>query len=496
MTEKSIIIIGGGMAGLSAGVYARMNGYRTTIFELHDKPGGLCTSWKRKGYTFDYCIHWLTGSSPAYALYRVWNELGALKGKTIVNHDIFMSFTDPNGGRINFYTDVNRLEAHLLEFSPEDRAEIKGMCRAIRDLSPMGKDSRGNPFAAMANAIRMAAAVKHFKTYGPLSLGELGARFRHPLIREALGNIFMYPDFPSVSLLFTLAFMNNRGAGFPLGGSLSFARNVETRYRELGGTIQYNTRVKRILAENGCAVGVELENGSVAKADRVISAADGHATLYDMLGGSHLTAELKTMYESWPIFQPLIMICLGVARAFPNEAHSFYQALPAPVLIAGEQLDRLWCEHFSFDPSFAPQGKTSFQVLIKSNMAYWEKLGYGTDAYKQEKAKILETVLGELEKIYPGIKSQVEVAEVATPHTNLRYTANWQGSMEGWLVGKHNMKTMMQNMPLTLPTLKDFYMVGQWVRPGGGLPPAATSGRQAIREICLKDKKKFRVMKA
>ncbi|MCK4323768.1 MAG: NAD(P)/FAD-dependent oxidoreductase, partial [Armatimonadetes bacterium] len=55
--DKSIIIIGAGIAGLSAGCYARMNGYRTTIFEMHDKPGGLCTSWKRRGYTIDGCLH-------------------------------------------------------------------------------------------------------------------------------------------------------------------------------------------------------------------------------------------------------------------------------------------------------------------------------------------------------------------------------------------------------------------------------------------------------
>ena len=59
MTERSVIIIGAGIAGLSAGCYLQMNGYRTQIFELHDKPGGLCASWKRMGYTIDGCIHWL-----------------------------------------------------------------------------------------------------------------------------------------------------------------------------------------------------------------------------------------------------------------------------------------------------------------------------------------------------------------------------------------------------------------------------------------------------
>jgi phytoene dehydrogenase-like protein len=73
---KSIIVIGAGIAGLSAGCYAQMNDYRTRIFEMHDKPGGLCTSWKRQGYTFDGCIHRLLGSAPGQPFHRMWKELG------------------------------------------------------------------------------------------------------------------------------------------------------------------------------------------------------------------------------------------------------------------------------------------------------------------------------------------------------------------------------------------------------------------------------------
>ena len=62
---NSVAIIGAGVAGLSAGCYARMNGMDACIFELHDKPGGLCTAWQREGYTFDNCIEWLIGSSEA-----------------------------------------------------------------------------------------------------------------------------------------------------------------------------------------------------------------------------------------------------------------------------------------------------------------------------------------------------------------------------------------------------------------------------------------------
>jgi phytoene dehydrogenase-like protein len=85
MPEKSIVIVGAGMAGLSAGCYASMNGYKATILEMHDKPGGLCTAWKRRGYTFDISMHMLTGSKSG-AFHQMWQELGALENRRFHYH--------------------------------------------------------------------------------------------------------------------------------------------------------------------------------------------------------------------------------------------------------------------------------------------------------------------------------------------------------------------------------------------------------------------------
>ena len=87
MPDKSIIIIGGGIAGLAAGCYAQMNGYRTQIFELHFLPGGLCTAWERGPYVFDGCIHYLFGSGPGQPFHDVWEELGAVQGRDFVLPD-------------------------------------------------------------------------------------------------------------------------------------------------------------------------------------------------------------------------------------------------------------------------------------------------------------------------------------------------------------------------------------------------------------------------
>jgi phytoene dehydrogenase-like protein len=94
MTSKSMIIIGAGLAGLATGTYSQMNGYKTKIFEMQEKPGGVCVSWKRKGYTFDYAVHNVFGITPNSVNNNMWQELGALRGlKTSVLRNLFKSKT-------------------------------------------------------------------------------------------------------------------------------------------------------------------------------------------------------------------------------------------------------------------------------------------------------------------------------------------------------------------------------------------------------------------
>ena len=113
MAEKSIIIIGAGLSGLSAGCYGQMNGYRTQIFEKHVKPGGLCTAWKRKGYTIG-TIGWVTGSGPANNdFYRFWEELGAVQGRPFINYEEFVRVEGKDGQVFILYTDIDRLQQHM-----------------------------------------------------------------------------------------------------------------------------------------------------------------------------------------------------------------------------------------------------------------------------------------------------------------------------------------------------------------------------------------------
>jgi phytoene dehydrogenase-like protein len=495
MGEKSIIIIGAGIAGLAAGCYGQMNGYHTRIFELHDKPGGLCTAWKRKGYTFDGCIHWLVGSGPGQTFHRVWEELGAVQGRQMVNHEEFVRVEGAGGKTFVVYTDVDRLEQHMKALAPADARTIDEFIGAVRLFTRFAPplDAPKGLFGGLQMAIRMLPLMGTFRKYSKTSVQDFVRRFSDPFLRQALALVFDMPDFPMLAVLMTLAYMHNRNAGFPIGGSLEFSRAIERRYLDLGGEIYYKARVERILVERDRAVGVRLADGTAHRADFVISAADGHATIFDMLEGKYVHDEIRGCYEKWPTFPPLVQVSLGVARDLSNEPHAFSYPLDEPVTIAGEVQKRMGVKHYGYDPTLAPAGKSVVEVMFPANYAYWKGLVEERERYEAEKQQVALTVIGQLEKRFPGLTGDIEAVDVATPLTYERYTGNWQGSMEGWMITTKTMGLVMtgKGMSKTLPGLENLYMAGQWVEPGGGVPTAAMSGRNVIRTICQRDGKSF-----
>ena len=110
MKKKKVIIIGAGLAGMSAGCYLQMNGFETEIFEMSSKSGGLCTSWKRKDYLIDGCIHFMGGISPDESTYQFWNNLIDMKSIDFVFFDSHSVVEDKDKNRIYFYSEIEKLE--------------------------------------------------------------------------------------------------------------------------------------------------------------------------------------------------------------------------------------------------------------------------------------------------------------------------------------------------------------------------------------------------
>ena len=505
MADKRVIIIGAGIAGLSAGCYGQMNGYQTEIFEMHTQPGGLCTGWHRQGYTFDGCIHWLMGTAPESPFYQLWSELGAMEGHRMITHDEFARIVAPDGKALVFFTKIDRLEQHLKELSPVDGPVIDEFIQAMRlfrnfDLWPAKPRELMTP-ADMAEAMaRMQPYMAGMEKWSQISAQEFAGRFQDPFLRQAFPMLFG-PQAPIYIYLMFLPSMDYGDGAFPAGGSLEFARTIEKRYRQLGGRVHYGSRVVQILTEEetapdgracGRATGIRLADGSEHHADMVVSAADGRTTLFSMLDEKYVSDEFRGYYKELPVFSGMVQVSLGIKRDLSAEPHAVVYMLDRPVTIAGGVMDSLPIRHYGYDPSMAPAGKSVVETFVGCSYDYWKQIAEDPERLEAEKQQAATAVIDQLESRYPGITGDIEVVDVATPLTTERYTGNWQGSIQGWNPFGPRMAELMQTgMSKTLPALEDFFMIGQWVEPGGGLPGVGPSGRNLIQILCHRDGKPF-----
>jgi phytoene dehydrogenase-like protein len=248
-------------------------------------------------------------------------------------------------------------------------------------------------------------------------------------------------DFPTGAFFMMLGFMAKKSAGYPLGGSLAFARAIEAKYLSLGGKIRYRAKVDRIILEGPSGAGRAV-------------------------GLAHDCAALPHM-QAFDLKAPLVL-----------EAGALVQK-------------RLSLRIFNFDPSLAPAGKTAATVMIETfNDGYWTELAArDSAAYAAEKKAVADAVVAAIDTRIPGFASWVEVVDVATPKTFIRYTNNWHGSYEGWLPTS---SSFMKKVPKTIPGIAGFHMVGQWVNPGGGLPPCGMDGRKLAKKLCKAEGRRFR----
>jgi phytoene dehydrogenase-like protein len=483
---RRIVIVGGGIAGLCAAVYAQRCGYQAEVLEMQSMPGGLATSWHRGPYTFETCLHWLAGSNPDGDMHSQWKEVCDIEKLKFIDHDEFVRLETEHGDSLSFYTNIDRLEEELLKKAPADAVEIRRFISQVRDI---GKFKLPDPSAGWANW----STYLHDLPYLPLlrklshiSGKQYGKRFTNPLVRAFFGERDM-GQLCALAMIFSLAWMNARNAGYTPGGAQALIRLIQQKLVSLGGRVRLGAKVDRILVEDGAAVGVKLADGEAVPADWVISAADGHATIFDLLGGRYIDKATRKTYETLETFPSYLQVSLGVALDLSQSPPSVTRLLDIPFEVdPGTELRQVGFRIFNFDPTFAPAGKTAITCFLPTrNYEYWVHLQESDPRqYQAEKHRVAEEVISILEKRIPALRLALEVTDVSTPATVIKYTGNWKGSMEGWFLSPG---MGFRPLPNTLPGLRRFMMVGQWVMPGGGLPSGMMTARPAIQAICKKD---------
>jgi phytoene dehydrogenase-like protein len=486
--HRDLAIIGGGVAGLTAGVYAARSGYRVTIFEMHSLPGGLCTSWRRKGYLFDGSVAGLAGTGPSAPIFRLWQDLGVIGHCPLYDPDDFGTVIAPDGRTATVYTDIDRLEEHFLETFPLDARAVKDFARALRACARVNIPfSGGEGWERARESARVLpsifAGTPAAVHYGRITLREFNRQLRDPFCYQVFNNLVHFggPDVPLLTVLLPLAYAHRRLTGIPRHGWLSFARSIEQRFEELGGRVRFLSRVKGLRTDRGRVTGVLVTGGEVVAADRVLSAADGYFTRTLLLGETD-----DGRFDLSHLSDQPVQVNLGVDEVWDGPAPTYL--LPRRPTAAGRRQARITVHHKRHDPLAAPEGKSALTVFLESGYPFWKDLADDPPAHEAEKQRCADLVIEEIERRRPGFAAHVEVVDVSTPLTRERYTGNHMGAMQARRPGAGVARALLQGSPsYGHPGLEGFWMAGQWVESWGGITTAAQSGRNAVRALCRKD---------
>ncbi|MCL2805891.1 MAG: NAD(P)/FAD-dependent oxidoreductase [Treponema sp.] len=480
---KKIVVIGAGISGLSAAIYAKRSGFDVTICEQHNIPGGMCTSWKRKGYLFEGAVHWLTGSNSKTNFYQVWKETGALgENVKILLSDPFYA-VENNGQVIYLYRDIDKTAAQFSGLSPNDKKLLHRLVKDVKAFSCFQMpvyDIKGvksqNPKRISTGAmLKMMPAITRIGRLKKISCKQYARQFEHPGLRR-LFNI-VPEEFSAIALIATLATFNTGDGGYPEGGSLAMAERMAKTFTDLGGKLLLKTKVKKINIENGITTGVTLENGTLA-ADAVIVTQETIAAVNQLFDTppddewiTNLCANTKPVACTF--------IGVGIKAAIPHMPIPAWE-LNEPITYAGKTITEISFYNYSDYNGYAPEGCTVItSALISDTYDFWKK-AKEDGLYDKEKQNLANQISRVICKKYPQAEGKIEAIDIATPLTYERYTGAYHGS---WMTVAGT-TDKMKAYPGFVKNITGLYFAGHRMVSPGGLPVALTSGRRAAQMVC------------
>jgi phytoene desaturase len=495
---KEIVIIGGGIAGLSAGIFAQKNDFESTILEKHQISGGECTGWDRLGYHIDGCIHWLVGTKVGTPIRALWDTVGALDGVEIYEPESFIA-VEHGGVTVHFYRDLDRFKSSWLEISPEDKEAIEEFCGDIGKLHtftfPVGKPL---DMMSLIEKVKYMFSMKDvgpiMQKYSKLRVQDLAGKFKHPALKAALASFMPEGDYSAVSIIFPLGTFTGGQSSLPIGGSRALARRMEEKYLALGGKIETSCEAVELEIDKDSVQRVICKNGKTFEADYFIAACDANVLYEILLKGQYPDPKFQKRFSDPDTYPLASNIYVGIG--YEGSMQGIPRTLKFPVNGLAinqnrEPIEYLQMTHYGYEPDFSPEGHTAVTFAINQfqpELEQWEELVKDREAYNNEKNRIGQEVIRAMETRFPEMGGKLKLLDMATPQTYERYCNAYRGAfMAFWPTLKG--KQLAHNGQIR--GLDNLVLSGQWLQPPGGLPVALITGKDTIMRLCRKVKKDF-----
>ncbi len=478
--DYDVIIIGGGLGGLTAGAKLAKEGKRVLLLEQHDRPGGCATTFQRRDFTMEVGLHEMDGPHTKDLKVRIFKDLGLIDRINLLDLPEFYRFVN---GRQDVVIPHNPEEAisRLIEKFPSDEQGIKTYFHYVTNSRKILAANAGKPEQSLGDFLD-----EHI--------------YNEDLKLILLGNLGYYHDDPySISLHYYLVAQGSYyggNASYVKGGSQQLSNALMAVIEAHGGTVKLNCLVTEIIFEGQQPVGVRCkgagskENGVFSEYAKEIIV---NASVPNLAGqllpedhGNILSEKIKDL----KIGASLLTVYFGFSKSLIEIGNRFYSTfiydpsiktqrdIPGNNHAGFETRSFTFVDYSQVDAALAPPGKSVGAVCCIDYASDWEALDH--KSYLKKKADVAEIFITRCEKLIPGFSDALEFTEVGTPMTIERYTLNPEGAVYGFAQNPGKPAGYLHALP------DNIYIASAWGKFGGGFSGSIYSGYMTALDVLRK----------
>ncbi len=496
------VIIGSGLGGLCCAAAFARQGFKALVLEHHSKPGGYATTFKRPGgYVFDVSLH-STTVEEREGIHNLIPGFPEIKDIEFVPHPYLYRIIYPDYDFRVGQKDLPGYISTLIRYFPDEKEGIQGIFDDMLGLTQdINRYSRAGGQVNMMNFPRDFPYL--FKSYNKTWGEMLDARIKDPKLKAIISSLWGYYGLPPSKLaslyyaLPTLGYLRE-GGFYPRGRSQKISDALMKFIEERGGRVILKKLVKKILIKDHSAYGVKTADGREYTGKVVVSNANAYDTFHTMMEEEEYLKDYLARMDRFTTSPSCFQVFLGlkedlVGKIGIKDTEIFYETsydIEANYkAVLNAELENLGYGLMLYDnlyKGYSPKGKNTLNIMILQGYDHWKK--YEADywkgnkkAYRAEKERMADILIDKVEKtLLPGLRKAIEVKEIGTPLTNVRYTKNYRGAIYGWN------QTLDNSPPRRLPhrtPIKNLYLSGAWTNPGGGYSAVIGSGLECFGEI-------------
>ncbi len=495
--QYDVIIVGAGMAGLSAGAHLASNGLKVLVLEQHHKVGGCTTNFKRGDFTFEVALHELAGGG----LFQLMDLCGVKqKVKLYPLPDLYRSIF-PGDPTVDMTMPANwkGWDDTLKKKWPEESEGVDKLHRLstqvfadIMDVKDLFRYSGPKAFfKTLSVPIKHPALVKWSRRTLQQLLDEC---FKGEDIKAVVSQFWVYygAPIPDEIAIFSLAANEvflTEGAWHVMGTSQALSNAYAERIRELGGDVKTGTLVTKIIIENGMATGVETEFGEKYTGRYVLADTDPYQLIYKLVGENNLpksyVKKVKSLKPANSLFVTYLGLNIDLKKLGYKDTEIFYNTSKDSVAVYNNMMKNDFKDGMVSitiysnygDPIYAPPGKSVVALLEFSDYDSWPK---DYDSYQQMKDDKAKEIIDLAAKVIPELADpkNIEVKEVMTPLTLEEFTMNYHGIPYGFYLDTKQWKKIPINTPID-----NLFIASSWTQSWHGVGSAQINGWMAARLI-------------